>query len=55
LALVQLVGENSRLTLDECRIYLMPKEAVQKGYYNPEKLAEFELNGALVDAVFGER
>jgi len=55
LALVQLVGENSRLTLDDCRIYLMPKEVVQKGYYNAvEELEEFELNRALVDALFGE-
>jgi hypothetical protein len=55
LALVQLTGENSRLDLDDCHIYLMPKEAVGKGYYNAEKLAEFELNGWLVDALFGER
>jgi hypothetical protein len=52
LALVQLAGENSRLALDECRIYLMPKDAVQKGYYNPEKLTEFELSNRLIEVLF---
>jgi hypothetical protein len=33
----------------------MPKEVVQKGYYNPEKLGEFELSGALVDVLFGRK
>jgi hypothetical protein len=55
LALVQLVGENSRLALDDCRIYLVPKEAVEKGYYKPEKLAEFELTRAHVDTLFSEK
>ncbi|HEV2388512.1 MAG TPA: hypothetical protein VGS20_14795 [Candidatus Acidoferrales bacterium] len=54
-ALVRLVGENSRLALDDCRIYLVPKEAVRKGYYRPEKLAECELTGTLVDTFFGEK
>jgi len=53
LALVQIVGENSKVSLDECRIYIMPKEAVEKGYYNPEKLGDYELSGPLVDTLFG--
>lgn len=33
LALVHIVGEGSNLALDECRIYLIPNDAVLKGYY----------------------
>ncbi len=56
LALVQLAGENSKLALDDCRIYLMPKEVVQKGYYRTgEELDEFQLNGALIDELFRDR
>jgi hypothetical protein len=52
LALVQIVGEGSNLRLDECRIYLIPKDAVLKGYYNPEELTAHELSGPVVDALF---
>jgi hypothetical protein len=55
LALVQLVGEGSGLWLDECRVFLIPKDAVLKGHYGAKELAEFELNHALVDSLFAAR
>jgi hypothetical protein len=55
LALVQIVGEGQTLRLDECRIYLIPKEAVRKGYYGAKELAEHELNRNVVNALFAAR
>ncbi len=55
LALVQIVGEGPTLRLDECRIYLIPKEAVLKGYYGAKELAAHELNRAVVDGLFAAR
>jgi hypothetical protein len=55
LALVQIVGEGSSLWLDECPIYLIPKEAVLKGYYGAKELAKHELDRAVVDALFAAR
>ena len=55
LALVQIVGEGSSLRLDECRVYLIPKEAVLKGYYGARELAMYELNHTVVDALFAAR
>lgn len=55
LALVQIVGEGSSLRLDECRIYLLPKDAVLKGYYNSEELDKYQLCHPLVDELFAAR
>jgi hypothetical protein len=55
LALVRLVGEGSELELDNCRIYLMPKEAVTKGFYGAEELNQYQLNSGVVDALFAPR
>lgn len=55
LALVQITGEGSSLRLDDCSIYLMPKETVLKGYYNPEELGDFLMCRSLVDELFAAR
>jgi hypothetical protein len=55
LALVQLVGEGSYLELDNCRIYLMPKEAVTKGCYGTKELNQYLLCSDVVDALFAPR
>ncbi len=55
LALVQIVGEGPNLQLDECRIYLIPKDAVLKGYYPQDKLDEYRLCNCVVDGLFAAR
>jgi hypothetical protein len=55
LALVQIIGEGPNLRLDECRIYLIPKDAVLKGHYKPMELAQYELSRPTVDALFDVR
>jgi hypothetical protein len=55
LALVQLAGENSELKLDDCNVYLIPKDAVRKGYYRPKELNQYKLCQPVVDGIFAAR
>jgi len=52
LALVQLVGEDRILHLDRCRIFLLPKDDIKKGYYTLEELRPYEMRPELVDGMF---
>jgi hypothetical protein len=55
LALVQLDGEGSNLLLDKCEVYLIPKDAVRKGYYRPKELDEYKLCPSVVDKLFSAK
>jgi hypothetical protein len=52
LALVKLVGEDQMLYLDDCRVFLLPKPEITKGYYSFEELDEYELRAEVVDMLF---
>jgi len=45
--------EPNALNFDECKIYLLNKNAVTKGTYKKNELTDFELNNDLVGNLFG--
>jgi hypothetical protein len=55
LALVQVLGEGSTLWLDKCDVFLIPKDAVEKGYYRSQNLSQYKLSPEVVDALFGSK
>lgn len=62
LALVQLPTKidyddliDFELSLDACRIFLLGKDQVTKGYWTEAELAPFELNEARIDYFFPEK
>jgi hypothetical protein len=54
LVLVQLIGENYDLRLDECRIFLLLKSEVKKWTYSVAELGPHLVSSAIVDKCFGE-
>lgn len=52
LALVKFVGEDRLLYLDDCRIFLLPKCNITKGYYSFDELGDYALSPAVVDKLF---
>lgn len=55
LALVQIVGEDKTLALDQCQIFLLAFDEVTKGYYRVDALDAFRMNQARVDTLFGAK
>ena len=54
LAVVQLVGDEETLLLDECPIFLIPRESVDGASSAINSLDEFTLNGALINSLFDD-
>ena len=44
--------EPNALSIDECKIYLLNNEDVEKGSYSKLELAEYELNKELINDIF---
>lgn len=52
LALVRLVGEDNKISLDASRIFLLSKEEVRKSSYSVKELIDKELNEIRVNELF---
>src|SRR5258708_1588443 len=52
LALAQLVGEGETLHLDQCQLFLIPREHLEDGRFRRERLPEYSLGQDLVDQLF---
>jgi len=55
LAVVYLAGEDSRLFLDQSRVFLIPKERVPDAPRRIDRIGEFALSQEHIDALFGPR
>ena len=52
LALVRLDGDGNELSLDQSEVYLIGREVIQNGTFNPTDLAAYRISQALVDRLF---
>ena len=52
LAVVHLVGEGCKLYLDDCRIFLIPKQLVPKMPRAIDKIRRFEISREYIDMLF---
>ena len=52
LALVRLDGHDTELLLDQSEVYLISRELIQNGTFNPTDLAPYLISQELVDRLF---